>query len=380
MQIDDIDITDNILPSLYSPTRKSRTLSSKSLIDLKDEIKKIYPRIDHIESSIESIKKQIPSNLSKIFLYLSSNVQKYQRMNSFSQTQQIDINTNEDDLSDRLKEIESRLILEIDISMKKSSSEFDQQVIYLAKKNKSNKSLLFDEFSNDLSSNIQNQVKKTEKRFLQQEKRINSRLSTIEKAYEACKNDDFNQKTYQQYSNSINLQSDQIKEIKAKLEEINEIIQEDRENKNSEGDQDMKNNDLIHQKKIQKSKIKIFTANFENVQSQIQNLANEFGSSLATLNEYSQELGKRMSEISNLSASIDEKTKDLEQKSRDNNYKCQLMFKQLSEITKKSGNIENNNYFKNLSSEIKKIHEDIQKEIENIKKGIKFCEEAFPNS
>lgn len=380
MQIDDIDITDNILPSLYSPIRKSRTSSSKSLIDLKDEIKKIYPRIDHIESSIESIKKQVPSNLSKILLYLSSNVQKYQRMSSFSQTEKIDTNTNEDDLSDRLKEIEARLILEIDISMKKSSSEFDQQVIYLAKKNKTNKNLLFDEFNNDSSSNIQNQVKKIEKRFLQQEKRINSRLSTIEKVYENCKNDDFNQKTYQQYSSSINLQNDQIKGIKAKLEEINEIIQEDRENKNSDDDQDMKNNDLIHQMKIQKSNIKIFTANFENVQSQIQSLANDFGSSLATLNEYSQELDKRMSEISDLSASIDEKTKDLEQKSRDNNYKCQLMIKQLSEITKKSGNVENNKYFQNLSSEIKKIHEDIQKEIENIKKGIKYCQEAFPNT
>lgn len=366
MQIDD-NLIPNTLPPLYSPTHKNKNLSSKSLIDLKEEIKKLYPRVHRIENEIESIKKQVPSNLNKIFLYLSSNIQKYSKG---SQTN--DNSTNEDDLSDKLKEIENRLLLEIDISMKKSSSDFDQQINILTRKNESTKDFIFNEFNDDPTSNIQYKIKKVEERFLQQEKRINSRFLSIEKTFDTYSTENFNQETFQQYTNDINLHNEQIKEIKLKLDEINELIQENKENLNEKNESNKV--DPVPEQSTQKSQMKIFSRDFENVQSEIKNLTNEFDSSLATLNEYNIQLEKRMLEISSLSTFIDEKTKDLEHKAKDNDSKYQIMVKQLSEITKNIDDNQSNKKLNNLYAEFKKIHEDIQNEIENIRESIKNYE------
>ena len=67
--------------------------------------------------------------------------------------------------------------------MKKSSSDFDQQINILTRKNESTKDFIFNEFNDDPTSNIQYKIKKVEERFLQQEKRINSRFLSIEKTF-----------------------------------------------------------------------------------------------------------------------------------------------------------------------------------------------------
>lgn len=362
------------LPPLHSLTPSNNTLCSKSLIELREEIKKLYPRVHCVEKEIESIKNQIPSNLSKFFLNISTNVQKYQKQLS-SQPQKSIINTNENGISAKLKEIENRLILEIDISTKKSSVDFDQKVTSLTKKSGSMKNHLFDEFDSEASSNSKNKIQNFEDRFAQQEKRLNQRLFAIKKTYESYKSEDTNQKLLQKYTNIINAQNEQIKEIRVKLSEINMMVHDEKENMN--GNQAANDNDLFSQMSYQNTKMQLFNKKYDNVQNEIQNLVVDFNSSLTTLNEYSKELEKRIKRMGDLYIFLDEKTKEFERKSQENDSKCQIMIKKLSDITSNIGNDENNKELNNLSSKILKIHEDIQIEIESIKKGIKNCETAI---
>lgn len=374
--MDESNIETSVLPPLHSLYHTNNTSSLKSLIELKEEIQKLYPRVHYVELGIESIKKQIPSNLNKIFLQISSDIQKYHTFPFLQAQNEKDIINNEGDLSTKLKEIEDRLIMEIKFSMEKSSDDFNKKFFSLTKKRESMKKTIFNEFSNNNEpSNIQSKMQKFEEKFLNQEKKINSRLLMIENIYKCCKNDDFNRKMLQKYSEGISLHKNEINQIKKKLNEINEIINE--ENENIDNDQNIIN-DFSAEPTVS-PKIEILSTNIDDVQNEIQTMIENFGPALAKLNEYSQELGNRMHKISNLSIFLCEKTKEIEQKSQDIDSKCQLMILQLSQITKDIGNQENNNELSNLSKEFNKVHTDIQREVENIRIKVKDYENIIQN-
>ncbi|OHT08608.1 hypothetical protein TRFO_22794 [Tritrichomonas foetus] len=386
MNGDDIIHFDDSIPSSLPPLRPSSSGSkpAKSLSDLKNQIKLLYPKVQQVEKKLENIKGQIPGNLNKNLLQMSIEMQKLRKTCKSSEND-IYAKETKNDLSDRLKEIENRLLLQLDVVMKKSSKDLNSKISMIDRKHEEIEDKIYiEEPSEDIEGKL-NQLRQT---FSQLKKRMNSRLSLIESTYESCKNDDGEEKIMKNYLDNIELQKNQISELKSQLKEVNEQISHRISNSQTKKDKKVKekstnsekneNNTKNEQEMKQRLSLPDIDDDIEEVQNDIQLLVQEFGISLADLHEKSQIYSQKVQDLTEISIELKTKVNGLNRRAQEVDNSCKAIISRLSEISSKIGANENQKNLQKLSRELQQVQTDLQSDITLLKNRIKNCEKLVP--
>ena len=364
--------------------RQLRTGSTSSLHEpnpshLKREVQRLYPRIQQIEKDIASLRMQVPTNLNKTILTLS---QEMERLRNRISPNSLETTIENEDLSTKLAELESRLLLQLEVSIQASSSDIEKRLSEMVEKPKKEQNL------NDLSFNLQQEapsdfdsrINSLQQLVEKQQRRNQQRLTSIENSLTKLTltpSENDSSQLLHQLSSEVELHKTQLAELTKQIEYLES--NNDRSQISSRPEENQKEPiEEEEEEEETKNEGPSNEAIIQEIQNDISDFKNDFIGAIGEIKTKAEECDSRMDELEKTSLELVESTKDLDARVTEAENLAQALQDQIQFLAKKVGNDQNKRIIDNLSMQIQSAHENMRTELEALKIRIKKCELSTP--
>lgn len=374
------------LPPLNSPEQIYRIKSSgypsrePNPSHLKREVQRLFPRIQQIEKEISSLRMQVPANLRKTILTISQEIQKLQNFDS-PNFDSDSTDPDEFDLSSQLADLESRLLLQIEVSIQSSSADLEKKLSKLSEKPNEKMSLISLDMHQASDEHFEQSIESLQKLIEKQQNRNQQRIASIEKSISKLTiiptNTD-SADSLHQLSSDVELHRKQLND----LQETIEMLESNSLSPLAKVSTQIKQNIDSNSDDETETKLNEPDFNAEQILNQIKLDIDDFQSDfVGAINEIKakgESCSKRMSELEETSRQLTESTKELEQKILDAENMAIALEDQIHSLTKTIINDQNKRQIENLAIQIKSAHENMNIELEALKSRVKKCELSMP--
>ena len=219
--------TSSSLPSLKGRRAANSALAGGLLstgadanpIHIKREISRLYPRLDNIENEINALKQQLPKNLNATIEQIKSDIEKLSK----NPEDQGEEKVSQDDLiKQKLEDLESRLQMQLDVSLETSTANLNAKIQELSKTRKRQIPQMHIDAS--IESAFDGKLESLEKNLENQQKKANERISSIKKTLQKLKETvpgaDNSYEQLQALNSDIENNRKNVNELRTRLSEL----------------------------------------------------------------------------------------------------------------------------------------------------------------
>ena len=384
-----------------SKEKKTKNPKSKSKIEknsqneeltasqIKQEITKLYPKLQQIEKDIQNLQTQIPSNLSKTILTLSQDIQRIRSQIYPSNSS----DSGREDIPSKLADLESQLLLQLEVSIQASSSTLEKKLLESSQEGKefgSTPSEISTPTSSNNKNNINSRVKAIENLITKQQDRNQHRLSNIEKnlaklALGPSQNDENN--TLKQLSSEVDSHRVKITELKNRINNIQEELSHPSQTPmislevpDFDFDQMISSSGKAT---ANSNKIEIsdpLDDEIFRVQKEISDFQNQYLHALQDLQEKADLCDNRMRNINKTAIDLVTTTTSIQSRIIEAENLSSSLMSQVQEIARKLNGDQSQEEIEKLARQLRTAHEGIRQEIDSIQARIKQCQTNLKTS
>lgn len=355
---------------------------------LRKEIYRLYPRIQALEKDISTIKQQLPSNLAKTILQISQDINRLRSKAPF-----LDSNNNDEniDLSAELADLENRLLSQLELTMKNSTDQLNQQITK-AIKQRPKSQILASPIENDFPTvDIDSQVRRVESSISQQLNRNQVKINNLEqKLSEIIAKQSDNQFTNLNKEIEKNKQS--IIDLRSQYQMLSIKIDS---NKSAQPivfqapKEEPKETETISfgfdDDKPQRTTTKTatppqqdLTLPITQIQQDIEQCREQYGQAILHLQQRSEEFETKIASLNTLIQDLTSSSSVLNTKLNEIEILCNSLNDQMNELQQKTLENDNQKMIQTLAMQIQSIQDNMKNEITSIRDRLKKCEMSVP--